>query len=165
MKIGQKLHKFTKLKVTKSQSNRISQISKELKSLERGRNPNPMVNRIKTPVKYLWWNLSTKLVSGYKLHQRCFTWFLIRFVMESFYILSVLEEVWLLDNQYRTSAPLYFTAIELLQSVEVQKQPFRGVLRKRCSENMQQIYRRTTMLKCDFNKVALKLQHHNGVLL
>ena len=33
----------------------------------------------------------------------------------------------------------------------------RGVLRKRCSENMQQIYRRTPTLKCDFNKVAKKL--------
>ena len=36
----------------------------------------------------------------------------------------------------------------------VQKQPPRGVPRKRCSENMQQIYRRTPMPKCDFNKVA-----------
>ena len=29
------------------------------------------------------------------------------------------------------------------------------VLRKSCSEIMQQIYRRTQMPKCDFNKVAL----------
>ena len=37
-----------------------------------------------------------------------------------------------------------------------QKQPFRGVLGKLCSENTQQIYRRTTpMPKCDFNNVAL----------
>ena len=36
----------------------------------------------------------------------------------------------------------------------VQKQPLRGVLKKRCSENMQQIYRRTPMPKCDFNKVV-----------
>ena len=36
-----------------------------------------------------------------------------------------------------------------------QKQPSGGVLKKRCSENMQQIYRRTPMPKCDFNKVAL----------
>ena len=38
-----------------------------------------------------------------------------------------------------------------------QKQPPRGVPRKRCSETMEQIYRRTPMpmLKCDFNKVAL----------
>ena len=35
-----------------------------------------------------------------------------------------------------------------------QKQPSRGVLGKRCSENMQQIYRRTPMPKYDFNKVA-----------
>ena len=34
-----------------------------------------------------------------------------------------------------------------------QKQPSRGILRKRCSENIQQIYRRTPMPKCDFNKV------------
>ena len=36
----------------------------------------------------------------------------------------------------------------------VQKQPLRGVLEKRCSENMQQIYWRTPIPKCDFNKVA-----------
>ena len=40
---------------------------------------------------------------------------------------------------------------------EVQKQPLRGVPRKRCSENMQEIYRRTPMPNCDFNKVALQL--------
>ena len=39
----------------------------------------------------------------------------------------------------------------------VEKQPPRGVLRKRCSENMQQIYRRTLMPNCDFNKVVLQL--------
>ena len=53
-----------------------------------------------------------------------------------------------------------------------QKQPFRGVLMKRSSENMQQIYRRTPMSKCDFNKVLLnfkgallKLHFGMGVLL
>ena len=30
-------------------------------------------------------------------------------------------------------------------------------IKKRCSENMQQIYRRIPMLKCDFNKVASQL--------
>ena len=38
-----------------------------------------------------------------------------------------------------------------------QKQPFRSVLRKKCSENMEQIYRRTPLPKCDFNNVAKKL--------
>ena len=41
----------------------------------------------------------------------------------------------------------------MIYSVE----PSRGVLRKRCSENMHQIYRRTPMSKCDFNKVAKRL--------
>ena len=41
-----------------------------------------------------------------------------------------------------------------------QSQSSRGVLRKRCFENMQQIYRRTPMPKCDFNKVAaIALRH------
>ena len=39
----------------------------------------------------------------------------------------------------------------------VQKQPLIGVLKKRCSENMQQIYWITPMPKCDFNKVVLQL--------
>ena len=41
-----------------------------------------------------------------------------------------------------------------LLSLKVQKHPPRGVLKERYSENMQQIYRRTHMPKCDFNKVA-----------
>ena len=44
--------------------------------------------------------------------------------------------------------------------VYFQKQPARAVLSKRCSENMQQIYRRTPMLKCDFNKVAASVSWH-----
>ena len=42
------------------------------------------------------------------------------------------------------------------------KQPPRGVLKKSCSENKQQIYRRTPMPKCDFNKVT-KLKSHFGM--
>ena len=36
-----------------------------------------------------------------------------------------------------------------------QKQLLRGVPRKRCSENMQQIYKRTPMPKCDFKEHLL----------
>ena len=39
----------------------------------------------------------------------------------------------------------------------VQKQPSIGVLIKSCSGNVQQIYRKTLITKCDFNKVALQL--------
>ena len=45
----------------------------------------------------------------------------------------------------------------LPKSDNVQKQPTRGVPRKRRSENMQQIYRRAPMPKCDFNKVEKQL--------
>ena len=37
-----------------------------------------------------------------------------------------------------------------------QKQPFRGVLGKRCTKNIQQIYRKTPIPKCDFNKVEMR---------
>ena len=40
---------------------------------------------------------------------------------------------------------------------EIQKQPPGGAPRKSCSENMQQIYRRTPMPKHDSNKVAKQL--------
>ena len=38
----------------------------------------------------------------------------------------------------------------------IQKQPSRGVLKKRRTENLQQIYSRKKA-KCDFNEVALQL--------
>ena len=45
----------------------------------------------------------------------------------------------------------------IVKNQRIQKQPLAGVLRKSCPESMQQIYRRTPMPKCDFNKVALQL--------
>ena len=48
----------------------------------------------------------------------------------------------------------------------IQKQPPRVVLSKRCSEKMQQIYKRTPMPKCEFNKTTLLIPHFGiGVLL
>ena len=58
--------------------------------------------------------------------------------------------------QFSSASSIDRTAIHLFK---VQKQPLRNVLRKRCSENMQQIYRGTPIPKCDFNKVALQLEN------
>ena len=43
-------------------------------------------------------------------------------------------------------------------SIQCRKHPFRGVLIKRCSENMQQIYKRTPMPKCDSNFIEITLR-------
>ena len=43
--------------------------------------------------------------------------------------------------------------------VQIPKQCPRGVLKKRCPENMEQIYRITPMQQCDFKKVAKQLNH------
>ena len=40
---------------------------------------------------------------------------------------------------------------------DIEKQPPKRVLTKKCSENTQQIYRGTPMPKCDFNKITLQL--------
>ena len=45
----------------------------------------------------------------------------------------------------------------IISALIIQKKTSRGVLKKSCSESMQEIYRRTTMPKCDFNKAALQL--------
>ena len=47
--------------------------------------------------------------------------------------------------------------ISVYNDVGLQEHSPKGVLIKRCSENIQQIYRRTPMRKCDCNKVALQL--------
>ena len=49
-----------------------------------------------------------------------------------------------------------------VQPISGQKQPSSDVLRKRYSENMQQIYRRSPMPKCDFSKVALQYPQENS---
>ena len=51
--------------------------------------------------------------------------------------------------------------MEMQPSYQGQKLPSLGVLISRCSENMQQIYRKTAMSKWDFNKVTkqLSLKH------
>ena len=53
----------------------------------------------------------------------------------------------------KTFYAIFFT----FYAIFFQKQPPRGVPRKRYSENMQQIYRRTPTSKCDFNKVGMLL--------
>ena len=51
------------------------------------------------------------------------------------------------------------TQKDLLSSRERnnQKQPSNGVLRKSCTKTMHQIYLRTPMPKCNFNKIAKQL--------
>ena len=44
-----------------------------------------------------------------------------------------------------------------LTTIPFQKQSSIGVFRKKCSENVQQIYRITPMQKCDLNKVAKQI--------
>ena len=54
--------------------------------------------------------------------------------------------------------------VNILELKDLQKKPFRGVLRKRCSENMQQIYWRAPMPKCDFNNFNLNSHFIMAVL-
>ena len=63
------------------------------------------------------------------------------------------------SNNFMTRANLK----EKCEPLNIQTQPPRGVRRKRCSKNIQQIYQRTPMSKCNFNKNALQLYwNHNS---
>ena len=57
-------------------------------------------------------------------------------------------------NSHELFLLVLFTLFEIKIN---QKQPSRRVSREKCSEIMQQIYRRTLMSKCDLSKVALQL--------
>ena len=57
-----------------------------------------------------------------------------------------------------------FSTIARRRRRKYQKQPSRGIPRKKCSEDMQQIYNRTAMPKCNFNKVAKQLYYWNHTL-
>ena len=69
-------------------------------------------------------------------------------------------EIIKLDNRSfcRCNFLCYFISKLLLKDISKtdQIQPSKGVLTKKCSENMQQIYKRTSMPKCDFNKFFKK---------
>ena len=61
------------------------------------------------------------------------------------------------DNIYSLIKLFTIMRNQVLIKSCVRKQLSRGVLIKACSENKQQIYRRTPMPKCDFNEVALQV--------
>ena len=70
------------------------------------------------------------------------------------------SEDWVvLDVIIKHSIKFFSVSISRHNSIDKwrEKQPSRGVLSKRCSKNMQQIYRRTHMPKCDFNKITNQL--------
>ena len=55
-----------------------------------------------------------------------------------------------------TDKNLYFENMAGMLNKNLQKHSPIGVHQNSCSTNMQQIYRKTPMWKCDFNKVAMK---------
>ena len=96
-----------------------------------------------------------------------------RFCKSHFKLICVTHPIFLLRYSLNKTSKLMgqmpeskYLQCELLESVkkcgsfliQLQKQSYSGVLWKRCSENMQQTYRRTPMPKCDFNKV-IALRH------
>ena len=74
---------------------------------------------------------------------------------DTFYAVEVLDFFAGIDlNIFSTNSKMYLTPCQTFMMNSFQKQSSRGVFIKRCSKNMQQIYRRTTMSKGDFNKAV-----------
>ena len=93
--------------------------------------------KINITINYFWETLHCRYLTGFWI---CLgLWIYQRFwVTPGFWIYQVFEY------------------LMVLKIPEFQNQSLRGVSRKRCSENMQQIYMRTPVPKCNFNKVALE---------
>ena len=69
----------------------------------------------------------------------------------------------ILNFEFQQDLIFSWPKLFLILAKYMQKQPFIGVIRKKCSENMEQIYRGTPMPECDFNKVALNLWKADSV--
>ena len=63
---------------------------------------------------------------------------------------------WLCKNIF---LKFFFLCFHHMLANSIHKQPPRGVPRKRCSRNMQQIYRRAPMLKLQSNFTKITLRH------
>ena len=75
------------------------------------------------------------------------------FAKEQKVIFIIYSRTWL--SSYLATAGYLAKNYKVYVVCMMLKQLSRGVLRKRSLGNMHQIYRRTSMLKCDFNKVPL----------
>ena len=74
-----------------------------------------------------------------------FHYILTYYINHSHYFLKIINE---------RKKKLSFSQFHFDKKQGIQKKPSGGVHRKSCSENMQLIYRRTPMPKCDFNTSA-----------
>ena len=63
-------------------------------------------------------------------------------------------QVTLMERQLHSMFVIILHASNTLRMSTFRSTHLEGALGKRCSKNMQQIYKRTAMPKCDFNKVA-----------
>ena len=81
------------------------------------------------------------------------------FSLSKVILTTLLKELKLLQNleNYHIRSYCLIILDFMEQYHNQQKQPSRHVLRKSCFENMQQIYRRIPMPKCNFNRVAKQL--------
>ena len=144
-KILQNFLSCNEQKVTKNEQN-VTSNEQKLTSNEQKVQP-----RMKTPNILLF----LPRITLNKLNVKSFFITLISFLL--FQLRNTIERL----IKARLHGPIEILYLFLAEDFKLQKRPFRGVLEKRCSENMQQIYRRTPMPKCDFNKVPFSEQFFN----
>ena len=79
-------------------------------------------------------------------------------VLEPYFMLKDIaseNDKWLGENYLWY--PLYIINLETMDLTEAARVLLQSIIKRRCSENMQQIYRRTPMPKCDLNNIAKEL--------
>ena len=80
------------------------------------------------------------------------------------FVLPKAIELLVIYSDISVLAETYSELINKQIKILAKNSPPSGVLRKKCSKNVQKIYSRTHMWKCDFNKVAATLlKSHFGM--
>ena len=97
------------------------------------------------------WKLTPKIFKAFLYHQCPAVILIINQVKLN--DSPLFKDFYLFESQLNA----YAATLILVQGRIEQKQPSRGVPRKTCFENVQQIYRSTPMPNCDFNEVAKQL--------
>ena len=95
----------------------------------------------------VYFHVSTSVQN--KTHSKCFI--LYPFVLNAGRVINMGRQVSYSSFINKEGVFVCYT----LMITKFQKQPSRGVLKVRCPENMQQIYRRTPIPKRDFNSIEI----------
>ena len=119
-------------------------IKREKKKEERKKKEKMQINENRNYLKTLNFNLNVRIPVDKELHEKFWVTFLLVCLFQLQYVFL---------NWFFFKLHIYQEEVYVVSKIT---QPSRSVLRKKCFKNIQQVYRKIPMPKCNFNKAALQ---------